>query len=121
MGFKFGYKNHRIGKSEYINDDQMDEIGIECNNSDNMYVYCDKCGRYMEYNIGEDYYGDWICPECATKVREETAYHQLERENESWAKEWLGSDNEFGSDVPEGCVACGGPYPECKSGCNLFY
>lgn len=23
-------------------------------------------------------------------------------------------------DIPEGCIACGGPYPSCKSSCNLF-
>ncbi len=22
--------------------------------------------------------------------------------------------------IPVGCRACGGPYPECKAGCNLF-
>ena len=23
-------------------------------------------------------------------------------------------------DAPEGCLACGGPYPYCKEGCPLF-
>ena len=23
-------------------------------------------------------------------------------------------------DIPEGCAACGGPYPSCISSCNLF-
>lgn len=23
-------------------------------------------------------------------------------------------------DVPEGCVACGGPYPHCQTSCKLF-
>lgn len=23
-------------------------------------------------------------------------------------------------DIPEGCLACGGPYPHCMSSCNLF-
>lgn len=27
----------------------------------------------------------------------------------------------FGDDVPpEGCIACGGPYPYCKSSCKVF-
>jgi len=24
------------------------------------------------------------------------------------------------SDIPEGCAACGGPYPDCMSSCALF-
>lgn len=24
------------------------------------------------------------------------------------------------SKIPEGCRACGGPYPSCKSSCNMF-
>lgn len=23
-------------------------------------------------------------------------------------------------DIPEGCSACGGDYPKCMSGCNMF-
>lgn len=23
-------------------------------------------------------------------------------------------------DIPAGCAACGGPYPSCKTSCNLF-
>lgn len=23
-------------------------------------------------------------------------------------------------DIPECCIACGGPYPSCKDGCPLF-
>ena len=23
-------------------------------------------------------------------------------------------------DIPEGCLACGGPYPDCMSSCNAF-
>ncbi|MCF8018143.1 MAG: hypothetical protein K9L62_01970 [Vallitaleaceae bacterium] len=24
------------------------------------------------------------------------------------------------TDPPEGCIACGGPYPKCKTSCKLF-
>ena len=23
-------------------------------------------------------------------------------------------------DIPEGCVACGGPYPDCMTSCSIF-
>ncbi|MCM1524029.1 MAG: hypothetical protein NC120_06185 [Ruminococcus sp.] len=23
-------------------------------------------------------------------------------------------------EIPEGCAACGGPYPDCMTGCSLF-
>lgn len=30
----------------------------------------------------------------------------------------LAKDDE--EDIPEGCAACGGPYPLCKDGCPIF-
>lgn len=43
---------------------------------------------------------------------------------------WLSSTREYESeeeyydlhpeDLPEACSACGGPYPLCMDGCNLF-
>lgn len=27
---------------------------------------------------------------------------------------------DFDGDIPEGCRACGGDYPFCRSGCSLF-
>lgn len=29
-------------------------------------------------------------------------------------------DEDDDSDIPEGCQACGGPYPDCKTSCVLF-
>lgn len=29
-------------------------------------------------------------------------------------------DDEDEDDVPEGCRACGGPYPDCTTSCPLF-
>jgi len=28
--------------------------------------------------------------------------------------------SEIDEEVPVGCLACGGPYPDCKSSCKLF-
>ncbi len=56
---------------------------------------------------------DWVCTECG-------------------AEGWLGDygsmcfdasyfdDDEDEDSIPEGCAACGGDYPNCKSSCPLF-
>lgn len=29
-------------------------------------------------------------------------------------------DHSLNDDIPEGCSACGGPYPDCKTSCSIF-
>ncbi|MBO4579336.1 MAG: hypothetical protein J5715_04185 [Clostridiales bacterium] len=53
--------------------------------------------------------------------------HRMRRFKDEWGL-WDGmtytcdfcrnEDDEEG--VPEGCQACGGPYPNCIEGCNMF-
>ena len=54
------------------------------------YAMCPVCGHRM-HKLDEETY---ICPWCAD------------------------SDDE--DDMPEGCAACGGPYPNCKDSCPIF-
>lgn len=116
FGFEFNYRNHRIGKSSPLNESQMDGIGDAGSNSSGMFVRCDMCGTYMNYQEGSagGLDGRWICPSCGTKVREMTAYNQLGRENDLQAMRW---DYE---EMPPGCAACGGPWPDCKTSCKLY-
>lgn len=29
-------------------------------------------------------------------------------------------DDDDNDDIPEGCAACGGPWPDCETSCNIF-
>lgn len=68
---------------------------------------CNNCGALMDRkddpNGGCDIY---VCPGCGEKV-DEMDYEYI----------WNEEDED---DIPPGCVACGGPYPDCKSSCKLF-
>ena len=55
---------------------------------------CPECGKSMK-----DEGTFWECPNCSTLVS---------KTSKSSAK------------IPEGCAACGGPYPSCKTSCPIF-
>lgn len=68
--------------------------------------YCPKCGARMRW------YDQWknllLCEECGYDF-----------------DPWAFDDEEFGDDdseegIPEGCAACGGPWPECMDYCRVF-
>lgn len=56
---------------------------------------CVICGGPTKY-IGKNEWGQCVyeCPKCAAEYEDD--------------------------DIPEGCIACGGPYPECMTSCNMF-
>lgn len=68
---------------------------------------CPKCGAKMDYVGG---LVDWECPKCGT----------------AGVLEWdIGNKEYYVStyeedDIPYGCEACGGPYPDCASSCSIF-
>ena len=106
-GLWFGYKNHKLSNSRLMEQDEMKWIDPSCCNSDNMYVFCRECEAYMLYNNGH-----YICKSCGVKLRESTALRKLEKENDIWMEKMI-------DEIPEGCSACGGPYPDCESSCEL--
>lgn len=116
-GFEFNYGNRHISKSKIIFQEQMDAISSGKHNNDMMFVHCRKCGCYMDFESGPDNCldGIWKCPVCGTRVKESTAYHQLDRENMEWENSMADFD-----DMPECCEACGGPWPDCEASCKLF-
>ena len=40
-------------------------------------------------------------------------------EDEIITIDWI-DDTDDENDVPEGCAACGGPYPSCRTACPMF-
>lgn len=95
-GFQFFYRNRRIGSSEPLDGEEMDDIGEGKGNEDNLYIYCASCGVHMDFIQGKnnDLDGRWVCPECKRSVREITPYNQLERENDAF----LNGSDDFESD-----------------------
>ena len=41
-------------------------------------------------------------------------------DDEDEEDDYYDSASHLYDDVPEGCIACGGPYPDCTSSCSLF-
>ena len=78
---------------------------------------CNECGALMERT--EDPKGGcdiFVCPNCGWQEDEMDYEYAPDGERPEWAP---GSGMEF-DDIPPGCLACGGPYPDCKSACKLF-
>jgi DNA-directed RNA polymerase subunit RPC12/RpoP len=71
---------------------------------------CNNCGAIMDLKEDPDGGCDiLVCPNCGEEVDEM-----------DYEYEW-GDDDEDNSDkTPKGCIACGGPYPQCTSSCKLF-
>ena len=75
------------------------------------YAFCNDCGAVMD--LENDIY---VCPACGSKV-DYMDYEYEDDEAKEWTPEML---KIFGEKIPEGCLACGGPYPNCKTSCKLF-
>lgn len=107
-GLWFGYKNHKLSNSRLMEQDEMEWIDKSCTSQDHVYVFCRKCSMYMIFE--KSYY---ICKSCGAKLRETTVLRKLEKENDAWLEKIEG-------EIPEGCSACGGPYPDCESSCGMW-
>lgn len=51
--------------------------------------------------------------------RLDSGYYDDEEHFDEYLEMMEASDDDE-DDIPEGCVACGGPYPICTDGCPLF-
>jgi hypothetical protein len=117
-GFEFVYYKRHLGKSKMVFREAIASIDAIKRNEDDipLFVRCRECDTYMDFTPGHTGVldGRWICPSCGARVRERTAYSQLDRENTAYL---IAIERE---EEPEGCSECGGPWPECQSGCRLF-
>lgn len=118
-GFVFTYGKRHLSKSKVIFKDDVDRINPAKRNADEtpLFVECRACKELMDFKPGFHGFLDgwWVCPSCDVRVKERTIYIQLDRENNSYLESFDSDD-----DIPEGCEACGGPYPDCRESCNLF-
>lgn len=92
-GFGFSYGSRKVGKSFDLSPEEMSSIDASKTNGDADYplvMMCRSCCVYMDFTPGPTGLGDgkWRCPICNVGVREQTAYSQLERENDQFANAW---------------------------------
>ncbi len=80
--------------------------------------WCDECDASLDEQPG--FYpecGTWICTECGcvNLIAESEIVDNDYKDNDAFYED--GNDED---DIPEGCAACGGPYPSCKISCPAF-
>lgn len=81
--------------------------------------YCPECNAELEYDEDEEQVVCTCCDQFSCdpdKVDYSIRIYKTIQENERFMKEWEREDDE----PPEGCLACGGPYPDCISSCTVF-
>lgn len=59
----------------------------------------------------------YTCPECGRRLRKVRDFSG-HWDGESYVCDYCAANS--ADDIPEGCSACGGPYPDCKYSCPLF-
>lgn len=67
-------------------------------------VDCPDCGATMRLVNGV-----YVCKSCGLEI-EEDDFHKIS----------IYGDDDFDDDIPEGCAACGGDYPNCAESCPMF-
>jgi hypothetical protein len=65
--------------------------------------------KVLESGPNERNYDD--CPFCGTRVKEQTLYNLLDRENEAFMQK-IG--------IPKACKSCSDPWPDCESSCPVY-
>lgn len=81
------------------------------------YAICNRCGAVMNTKTVSAVQENYICPACGWEI-DSMDYEYEDEETKEWSLNVLSA---FGKDIPPaGCMACGGPYPYCKSSCKLF-
>jgi hypothetical protein len=69
----------------------------------NGYFICINCESLMDLNDDDQL----VCKTCG---------HTINHDDYDYEEYF----EECDEDVPYGCAACGGPYPQCKTSCKLF-
>ena len=76
---------------------------IECIN--NEIPICNECGAIMDVKENPGYCDIYVCPNCGCDVDE------MDYEYENDEDDWYEDEEDDDDQIPQGCAACGGPYP----------
>lgn len=79
----------------------------------NKKYVCAECGGEMKFT--DENKDVLMCTRCAFSVEVEEYGHEHDYDDYF---DSINSESE--EDIPEGCAACGGPYPDCKTSCKIF-
>jgi len=78
--------------------------------------WCDKCHEYLNDQLGFDAYcGYWKCSNCGNLNK--IGKSEIIFDNH---KDFNYDHDEEEEETPVCCIACDGPYPNCKASCRLF-
>lgn len=72
---------------------------------------CAECGKRREQTNMMWYAGQFYCLDCGGK---------LGIDPDPYYNQWLFDGAEDDDDMPEGCSACGGDWPNCTTSCPLY-
>lgn len=96
-GFIFYCEDGNLSQPESRSKKEISELPTEAGNQDSIYVFCNKCDRFMPYARGTKgkLNGEWSCPSCGASVPEIVPYDILEDMNKNFEKEFLDDDDDF--------------------------
>lgn len=78
---------------------------------------CPLCGTKLIFHDSElDYFKTWDCPKCGNSILDQDIEWETEEDEDDEDEEYIEADY----DIPEGCAACGGDYPNCVDSCPMF-
>ena len=83
----------------------MDILDLPNGFEEDRFMYgarCPKCGSYV--NASNFSNEEYFCVHCGNIF--------------DWGDEDVDKIDE--EDIPDCCAACGGPYPDCMTSCNMF-
>ena len=107
--------DHKFGIADIWNAEKMEVVGEKCANDEGYCLVCSNCGRPMFYlDSSQDSNGRYICTLCGRWTRESTMYKYVNKMAEEFRESY------YEDYIPEGCAACGGPWPNCKDSCSLY-
>ena len=76
--------------------------------------YCDECHDYLNDQPGFDAYcGYWTCGNCGNSNKIDKSEIIFDDDDDF-------TYEDVADEVPVGCSACGGDYPNCTTSCPLF-
>lgn len=91
------------------------EIGAYLDAGD---AICNKCGALMDREPDPQGGCDVLtCPSCGWRIDDMDYAYDGFKDAECASLTLAAYDGDV---PPAGCLACGGPYPDCKTSCKLF-